>query len=34
MAFSKNKYKADISERTNEHEANAFTLIQAPGMQD
>lgn len=36
MPSSKNKYKADIviSGRTNEHKANAFTLIQAPGMQD
>lgn len=29
-----NAKQIDISERTNEHQANNFTLIQAPGMQD
>ena len=29
-----NTKQTDISERTNEHKANAFTLIQAPGMPD
>lgn len=35
MPSSKNKYKADrYFRKNNEHKANAFTLIQAPAMQD